>query len=32
MVKGRNEPATIVQVAHVIAGVKEISIDEVSET
>ena len=31
MVKGRNEPATIVQVAHVIAGVKEMSIDEVSE-
>ncbi|KAJ9612448.1 hypothetical protein H2200_004045 [Cladophialophora chaetospira] len=31
MVKGRNEPATIVQVAHVIARVKEISVEEVCE-
>ncbi|ETI23169.1 hypothetical protein G647_04966 [Cladophialophora carrionii CBS 160.54] len=29
MVKGRNEPATIVQVAHVIARVKGISVEEV---
>ena len=31
MIKGRNESATIVQVAHVIAKVKEISINEVCE-
>lgn len=31
MVKGRNEPATIVQVAQVIARVKEVSIQEVCE-
>lgn len=31
MVKGRNEPATITRVAHVIAQVKEISIEEVCE-
>ena len=31
MVKGRNEPATISQVAHVIASVKGISIEEVCE-
>jgi TatD DNase family protein len=31
MVKGRNEPATIVQVAHVIARVKGISVEEVCE-
>ncbi|KAK7902794.1 hypothetical protein LTR67_002440 [Exophiala xenobiotica] len=31
MVKGRNEPATIVQVAHVIAKVKGISVEEVCE-
>ncbi|EXJ62974.1 TatD DNase family protein [Cladophialophora yegresii CBS 114405] len=30
MVKGRNEPATIVQVAHVIARVKGISVEDVS--
>lgn len=31
MVKGRNEPATIPHVAHVIAKVKGISIEEVCE-
>lgn len=31
MVKGRNEPATIAHVAHVIASVKGISIEEVCE-
>jgi TatD DNase family protein len=31
MVKGRNEPATIVQVAHVIAKVKGISVEQVCE-
>ena len=31
MVKGRNEPATITHVAHVVAQVKEISIEEVCE-
>ena len=31
MVKGRNEPATIVQVAHVIARVKGISVEEVCQ-
>ena len=31
MVKGRNEPATIVQVAHVIARVKGISVQEVCQ-
>lgn len=31
MVKGRNEPATIPHVAHVIAKVKEIPIEEVCE-
>lgn len=31
MVKGRNEPATIMQVAHVIAKIKEISVEELSE-
>jgi len=32
MVKGRNEPNQIVQVAEVIAGVKGISVEEVAET
>lgn len=31
MVKGRNEPAAIARVAHVIASVKEISVEEVCE-
>ena len=31
MVKGRNEPVAIVQVAHVIASVKGISVEEVCE-
>jgi TatD DNase family protein len=31
MVKGRNEPATIVQVAHIIAKVKGIAVGEVCE-
>ena len=31
MVKGRNEPATIPHVAHVIAKVKEIPVEEVCE-
>ncbi|KAL3468294.1 hypothetical protein BJX64DRAFT_282472 [Aspergillus heterothallicus] len=31
MVKGRNEPAAIAQVAHVIAGVKGLTVEEVCE-
>lgn len=31
MVKGRNEPVAIVRVAHVIAQVKGISVEEVCE-
>lgn len=31
MIKGRNEPATIIHVAHVIASVKGISVEEVCE-
>lgn len=31
MVKGRNEPATIVQVAHVVARIKGVSVEEVCE-
>lgn len=31
MVKGRNEPVAIARVAHVIAAVKEISVNEVCE-
>lgn len=31
MVKGRNEPVAIVQVAHVIASVKGISVEKVCE-
>jgi TatD DNase family protein len=31
MVKGRNEPVAIARVAHVIASVKEISVEEVCE-
>jgi len=31
MVKGRNEPAAIIHVAHVIAKVKGISVEEVCE-
>ena len=31
MVKGRNEPCAITQVAHVVAGVKGISVEEVCE-
>ena len=31
MVKGRNEPATIVHVAHVVAKIKGISIEEICE-
>lgn len=31
MVKGRNEPVAIARVAHVIAAVKEISVEEVCE-
>jgi TatD DNase family protein len=31
MVKGRNEPATIAHVAHVIAKVKGVSIEELCE-
>ncbi len=31
MVKGRNEPVTIMQVAHVIAKIKNISTEELSE-
>lgn len=32
MVKGRNEPCTIVHVAHAIAGIKEVTVEEVCET
>lgn len=32
MVKGRNEPATITHVAHVIASVKEAAVGEVCES
>ena len=31
MVKGRNEPVAIAQVARVVAGVKGISVEEVCE-
>lgn len=31
MVKGRNEPAAIIHVAHVIASVKGISVEDVCE-
>jgi TatD DNase family protein len=31
MVKGRNEPVAIARVAHVIAAIKEISVEEVCE-
>lgn len=31
MVKGRNEPATISHVAHAVAKVKEIPVEEVCE-
>lgn len=31
MVKGRNEPVAIARVAHVIAAVKEITVEEVCE-
>jgi len=31
MVKGRNEPCEITQVAHVVAGIKEISVEEVCD-
>lgn len=31
MVKGRNEPVTILQVAHVVAKIKDISVEELSE-
>lgn len=31
MIKGRNEPATIIYVAQVIASVKGISVEEVCE-
>lgn len=31
MVKGRNEPVAIARVAHVIASVKDISVEEVCE-
>ena len=31
MVKGRNEPVAIIHVAHVIASVKGISVEEVCE-
>jgi TatD DNase family protein len=31
MVKGRNEPATIPHVAHVVAGVKGIPVEELCE-
>ena len=32
MVKGRNEPVTIVHIAHVIARIKGISVEELVET
>jgi len=31
MVKGRNEPVTITHVAHAIAKIKEISVEEVCD-
>ena len=31
MVKGRNEPVTIIQIAHVIAKIKNIGLEELSE-
>jgi TatD DNase family protein len=31
MVKGRNEPVTIMHVAHVIAKIKSISVEELAE-
>lgn len=31
MVKGRNEPCTIIRVAEVVAGIKGLSIEEVCE-
>jgi TatD DNase family protein len=31
MVKGRNEPVTIMHVAHVVAKIKNISVEELSE-
>ncbi|RMD43102.1 hypothetical protein DV735_g2007, partial [Chaetothyriales sp. CBS 134920] len=31
MVKGRNEPATIVQVAHIVAKIKGLSVDQVAQ-
>jgi TatD DNase family protein len=31
LVKGRNEPVTIMQVAHVIAKIKSISVEELAE-
>lgn len=31
MVKGRNEPVTIMHVAHVIAKIKNVSVEELSE-
>jgi TatD DNase family protein len=31
MVKGRNEPVTIMHVAHVIAKIKNISVEDLSE-
>lgn len=31
MVKGRNEPVTIIQVAHVIARIKEISVEDLCQ-
>lgn len=31
MVKGRNEPVTIMHVAHVVAKIKNVSIEELSE-
>ena len=32
MVKGRNEPCQIIQVAEVIAAVKKIALEEVAQT
>ena len=31
MVKGRNEPVTIVHIAHVVAKIKNLSIEELAE-
>jgi TatD DNase family protein len=31
MVKGRNEPVTILQVAYVVAKIKNISVEELAE-